>query len=564
MYKTLRFCFLIVLSLIFLSLFENPVHAKKKKPKQEETVQEQTYCLVTCPICKGETDCEGTCPYCKTEHFVLKFFSMDDENTDIYIKEAGEIKHLDLKSIIAIMESDQEEEDTIPEETEEEDIIPEEVEEVYEIKESDTLKYVNEFDYYSDSVTGLTKESYTRKEIEDRLKDYGTFDGPMGMPVKEYKEAMNAKWVDVTKYENQRKDPRTVELDLDKKYTYDDLVSFMEALSDREGVYMFDIGSTTLGRRMYALEIDIPSDYEKKVVVLTGNIHARETAGSVFIIKEIAELLQSDTDEAKKLLQKIKFAIVPCVNPDGREGVAFNTSKYKYSNGQLWKATSNGTDLNRNFPGLSWSQVKEGYEKSDFISDSSKKIYYPGDYAGSCNETKAMMKFLYHYIKIEKAQVLIDYHQQGRIGYAGKPFQKSSQQKRCKELAKYLFGRMNPSLKKYIWWGEKEEYGLNGTGSTLTDFAVSIATGAKFSPGYGFFVYTDGKKEYPLIMIPRLDDTSLSVVHETNSKFATTTIEIGYGKEYLGYGSTSRELLKKEYDRYKFGRLLYYLYDYLY
>ena len=79
MYKTLRFCFLIVLSLIFLSLFENPVHAKKKKPKQEETVQEQTYCLVTCPICKGETDCEGTCPYCKTEHFVLKFFSMDDE-----------------------------------------------------------------------------------------------------------------------------------------------------------------------------------------------------------------------------------------------------------------------------------------------------------------------------------------------------------------------------------------------------------------------------------------------------------------------------------------------------
>ena len=83
MYKTLRFCFLIVLSLIFLSLFENPVHAKKKKPKQEETVQEQTYCLVTCPICKGETDCEGTCPYCKTEHFVLKFFSMDDENTDI-------------------------------------------------------------------------------------------------------------------------------------------------------------------------------------------------------------------------------------------------------------------------------------------------------------------------------------------------------------------------------------------------------------------------------------------------------------------------------------------------
>ena len=435
-----------------------------------------------------------------------------------------------------------------------------------ESKTAPTVEYANTFDYFSDSVTGLTSKSYTRKEIEELIKDYGSFTGPMGMPVNEYKEAMNAKWIDCTRYEKWGKSFTKFELDVSKAYTYDRMVYYMEKLSCIEGVYLFDIGETTSGRRMYALEIDIPSDKKKEVVILTGNIHARETAGSIYILKEISDLLQSDTDEAKKILESVKFAVVPCVNPDGREGVAFDTSHYKYSNGKLWKATSNGTDLNRNFPGLAWSQIKDGNERSDYISDSSKKMYYPGDYAGSCNETKAMMKFLYHYVKIEKAQVLLDYHQQGRIAYAGKPWQSTAQFKRCKDMAKYLFSRMNPSsrrINKYIWYSEVDEYGLNGTGSTLTDFAVSVATGAKYSPGYGFYVYTDGKNEYPLIMIPNLDKTDKKVINETNKKFATSTIEIGYGNDYLGFSKSTRSKLKTEYNQFKFDRLLYYLYDYL-
>ena len=46
----------------------------------------------------------------------------------------------------------------------------------------ETIRTVNSFDYYADSVTGLTSKSYSAKKINKLLADYGTFDGPLGMP----------------------------------------------------------------------------------------------------------------------------------------------------------------------------------------------------------------------------------------------------------------------------------------------------------------------------------------------------------------------------------------------
>ncbi|MCR5685869.1 MAG: hypothetical protein K6G81_10705 [Lachnospiraceae bacterium] len=453
---------------------------------------------------------------------------------------------------------------------------------------SATVITANTFDYFTDSLTGLSDRQLSKKQLTAKIADYGSFTGLMGMPVEEYREAMEYKWADVTSYGHRIKD---VNIDISRSYTYDDLVSFLKLLSRRPGVYLYDIGETTSGRRMYALEIDMrPEDMineedeeddtkeddtglsmassagtDKTVVLLTGNIHARETAGSVYVLKELADLLQSDTDEAKNILNRFKIAAVVCVNPDGRDGVAFDRENYTYSNGVLWKATSNGTDLNRNFPGLAWSQVLTGNSKSYYISNSANKIYYPGDYAGCNKETKAMMKFLYHYIVLEKATVLLDYHQQGRISYAAKPWQTTKQQKRCKDLANALMSGLNKgNSHKYTWYPEDSDYDLNGTGSTLTDYAVSLAVGAKFSPAFGFCVFTDGINEYPLISIPRLNDTNLDVIHETNPDFATMTFEIGYGSKYLGYTSAARKLLAEEYDNYHFDRVLYNLYDYLF
>ena len=371
---------------------------------------------------------------------------------------------------------------------------------------------------------------------------------------------MEQEWTDATVY---NKKVKNIDINISKSYKYSKIVSYLKILSHRDGVYLFDIGSTTSGRRMYALEVDIPSDKEKQTVVLTGSIHARETAGSIFLLKEITDLLQAETDEAQEVLENIRFAIVVCVNPDGREGVAFDTANYTYSGGALWKATSNGTDLNRNFPGLSWSQIRTGYKKSKYIGKSTDKIYYPGDYGGSCNETKAMMKFLYHYIVHEQASVIIDYHQQGRIAYAGKIWLTDDHRENCRSLAKTMFNMMNRGNRhKYYLQDDSKESGQCGEGSTLTDFALSVALGAKYSPGYGFFVFTDGQEEYPLIAIHRLEDTDKDVLQ--NANFITQiSFEIGYGTKYLGYTKETRKLLKAEYEDYHFDRVLYTLYDFL-
>jgi len=426
-----------------------------------------------------------------------------------------------------------------------------------------TLLDANTFDYVSDSVTDPDEAMMSPEDIAKEFKDRYScryLSQTPGMTMEEYREAFSYLWKNCSG----KKDPVVLNLDITKKYTYEVLVKYMWFLSCYDGVNLYRIGETQQGRPMYALEVDIPSDKDKKTVILTGSTHAREFAGSVYIIKQLIDLIQDDSEEARSVLSGLRIVAVPCTNPDGREGVAFDTQNYTYSSGRLWKATANGTDLNRNFPGLAWSQVAKGNSRTDYLSSSPQKLYYPGPYAGSTPEAKAMMKFLYYYVVKEKAAVLLDYHQQGSIGYAGKPWESSLHQKSSKDLANTLFKMMNKgNSRKYVWESEGSDYGLNGIGSSLTDYSVSIAYGAKFSPRYGFCVYTDKTDEYPLCAIPRMDKNKISLVEEPNSSFVTTTFEIGYKSEFLGYDKTARQKLAKEYDNYHFDRVLYCLADFL-
>lgn len=422
----------------------------------------------------------------------------------------------------------------------------------------ETLKKVNSFDYYNDSISTLSDKRYSPQEIGELIADYGTFIGAPGMSDKLYRKAMEQEWTDLTDYKHAYS---KTTLDLSKKYTYNDLAFIMKKLSRIDGVYMYRIGESTNGRDMYALEVDIPTKKKtaKDTIVLTGTIHARETAGCEFILKQLIELLESGSTEARKVLERTRFVAVPCVNPDGRDGVCFDTENYTYSNNELWKATSSGTDLNRNFPGLAWGQLKEGVKKSDYISNSPKKLYYPGPYAGSAPETRAMMKFLYHYVVVEKAGLLVDYHMQGRVLYAGKPWASSAQIQRCEDYATSICKTLNVghTKEKYVLWPEVDEYSLNATGSTLTDYACSIAYGSKFSRGYGFNVYCTARKEFPLITIPRMDKCKKKLIPEANPLFATFSFEIGWGSKSLGYSSTARELMAKEYTSFHFDKVLY-------
>ncbi|MBP5159655.1 MAG: hypothetical protein ILP10_05085 [Lachnospiraceae bacterium] len=411
----------------------------------------------------------------------------------------------------------------------------------------DILDEVNSIDWRN-LTTGVTDEKYTLAEVKELISPYGYFTGPNGMKKAEFKKAMSYEWEEVT--EQGRFKP--VNISISKSYTYDDLVNIMKRLSRIEGVRLFDIGRTGEGRTMYAIDVDIPSDKEKETVILTGSTHARETAGTVFILKSLADLLQADTKEAKKVLKTTRFALVPCVNPDGREGVAFDTKNYSVGK-TLWKAESTGTDLNRSFPGLSWGMVKSGNKKNENISTRPALAFYPGDRAGACGETQALMKFLYYYVVEKQAKAHIDYHQQGRGIYASKPWQTEAAKQNCLDLMHVM-----ADLTGYRYFAEIPAYGLDGTGSTLTDFACSLAAGAKYSCGYGFYVYTDGRKhEYPLIRIPKPDLSRKKILPPANESFAVMTFEIGTGTECIGYSKKARTLQAEEYSDRNFDRVFY-------
>ena len=57
------------------------------------------------------------------------------------------------------------------------------------------------------------------------------------------------------------------------------------------------------------------------------------------------------------------------------------------------------------------------------------------------------------------------------------------------------------------------------------------------------------------MQIKDLDKNTIKV-KEANKNFAAVTMEIGYGRGYLGNSSATRKLLANEYNYFNFGKLL--------
>lgn len=421
--------------------------------------------------------------------------------------------------------------------------------------QSKTLERMSEYDYVTNSISGITTKKLSLSTLQKNVKSYGKLYGK-GMPFDEYVEAMTYQWEDFTEYD---KKPVKIDVDITKTMNYASYVSTLKKLSRYPGIYLYKIGKSTEGRNLYAIEVDVESDREKKVIMLTGQVHAREFAGGTFIVKQLVDLVQKAQTDKKimELLKTTKYVAVPIINVDGREALITEESKWKTKSGELLKAYTNKTDGNRNFPGLHWGQVSKGYTLSSIIAKSPAYAHYPGPYAGSNRETKALMKWLYHYTVVEQAVYYLDYHQQGSIVYAGKVWQTKQQEKKSTDVRTYLLSLLNKGItrRKYTIVKESSSYGLRGEGSSLTDYAVSLAVGSKFSPAYGFHVFTYKNKEYLLMEIKDLDKKTIKV-KDANANFAYNTLEIGYGKKYLGNSAATRRLLASEYKTYNFDTLL--------
>lgn len=419
---------------------------------------------------------------------------------------------------------------------------------------SETLKRMSTYDYVDNSITGVSEKRLSLKTLQAKVAQYGKLYGT-GMPFEEYKEAMSYQWEDAKEY---NKKPVKVTVDIKKTMNYDSYVSTLKKLSRYDGVNLFKIGTSTEGRDLYAIEIDVQSDEPKKVFMLTGQVHAREFAGGTFIVKQFADLIQkAQTDKGTmEFLKKNKFVAVPIINVDGREALIQEQKKWTTKAGSLWKAYTNGVEGNRNFPGLQWGQVAKGKTRKSIITSKPSYANYPGAYAGSNLETKAMMKWFYQYTVVEQAAAYLDLHQQGSIIYAGKGWQTRQQEQKSKDLRTKVLALINKNnlRRKYTKTGDSS-IGLQGQGSSLTDYAITLAVGAKFSPAYGFSAFTDGKREYMLMEIRDLDYNKIKV-EAANNNFAALTVEIGYDQSYLGNSSYTRSLLAKEYTNYNFDELL--------
>lgn len=417
-----------------------------------------------------------------------------------------------------------------------------------------TLQRMAEYDYVGNSVTNVSANKLSTKELQKLVKKFGTLVRD-GMPYQEYVEAMSYQWKDCTDYKSKT---TKITVDITKTMDYKIYVDTLKKLSRYDGVYLYNIGKSTEGRDLYAIEIDVTSNKKKNVLMFTGSIHAREFAGGTYLVKSLVDLVQkAQTDKnTMKLLQNNKYVAVPIVNVDVREAIIENQSDWTTNGGEIWKAYINGADGNRNFPGLSWGELSKGTKLSKKFPKTPAFAYYPGDYAGSNDETKALMKFLYHYIVVEQAKCLLDMHQQGSIIYSGKKWAPKEQNQKGTELRKKILDLLNQGVRgrKYKVINDTSN-GLDGNGSTITDYSSALAYGAKFSPAFGILTFTDGKKETTLMEINNMKNLKFKVPM-ANPDFVTLTIEIGYGLKYLGNSTSTRRLIAAEYKKYHFDQLL--------
>ncbi|MDF2822163.1 MAG: carboxypeptidase [Clostridiales bacterium] len=391
------------------------------------------------------------------------------------------------------------------------------------------------------------------------LTKYGKFT-ITGMAYSEYKETKATKWVEIITEGK----PANIDIDLSKVYTYKDMEDIMFNLAKYEGVHLYKIGETYEGRTMYSLSIDFQSDLSlidgeiaisenginKDIILSTGQVHAREFAGSIFILKEFNDLIeQAQTDEyVRVLLENVIHVAIPCINPDGREAIVNGGSVEQ-------KTNANGVDLNRNFPSLNAGQLVNSAKLSDEFSIYRGTSFFGGVTLGSEPETKAVMKWLDVFVPI--ADSLIDYHQQGGGTYSKRDWDTKINQEKYTEFSyairKYLNSKVTKN--KYESFDEVFE-GLDGTGGTVTDYAASVATGSKWSIPYGRLVLSNDKDEdVPLMVFNSLDNAKNSF-QLVNSDFVTVTLEICRTRASLGYGSKARKLITEEYDKYNYGEFL--------
>ncbi|XP_070500960.1 zinc carboxypeptidase-like [Chironomus tepperi] len=157
------------------------------------------------------------------------------------------------------------------------------------------------------------------------------------------------------------------------------------AASRPNDISTFIVGKSYEGRDMKGLRVNIGNKTGKKAIFFESNIHANEWIGSYSTTYIMNQLLTSDDDDVKRLLETFDWWFLPILNIDGYE--------YTWNVDRTWRKTRrptqnplcHGADPNRN------SDVSWGVFGGSTLPCSA--IYY-GDHAFSEVEMKQFSEFI--------------------------------------------------------------------------------------------------------------------------------------------------------------------------
>ena len=187
------------------------------------------------------------------------------------------------------------------------------------------------------------------------------------------------------------------------------------------------IGRSVMGKPIYALTIG----NGPRRVLYSATHHGNEWITTPLLLRFGEELASAaarestiDGKSAVKLLQKVRFILVPCVNPDGMDvaTAALSSGKFysrvreiadTYPNVPFptgWKANVRGVDLNLQYP-AEWNRARQIKAAQGYDAPA------PRDYPGTAPLTQPEARAMVRFTELAIPDRILAFHTQGQVIY---------------------------------------------------------------------------------------------------------------------------------------------------
>jgi hypothetical protein len=150
------------------------------------------------------------------------------------------------------------------------------------------------------------------------------------------------------------------------------------------------LGKTRQGRPILALAVadDLEQASDRPAALINGAHHGDEVLSTEFVLDAIAQLVESEGEDMRRIRKQIVVWCVPLVNPDGLHAFVHDSIRAGRKNGRDLdgdgrRAIDEGVDLNRNYP-FQWGQLRKGSSRDS--------RFYRGPKPASEPETQAMIR----------------------------------------------------------------------------------------------------------------------------------------------------------------------------